>query len=1412
MKHTFLRKFAAGVSLAALLAGPIASFSYEMPAVRAAELPAPVLKVTFDDATATDVTGRENHGEVVGSPEFAKGVKGQAIHLKNPSEIAGEYANAEQYVNFGKTEDLKFGTDDFSIAFWYKADGEDSSEVAVVGNKDWNSGGNEGLVIGDMRNGMTLNFTAQGAGRIDTSRITEATDNTWHYITATFDRDGAMTLYVDGNEMASKDISSQAGKSIDVADFVLGADGYKRFGVEDSYIDEFEVYKEVLTPEQIAELMVVEETETGKPVLNVTFDDETANDTSGNDNHGMITGAVEFVDGVEGKAVHIVNPAGIAGEYAQAEQYVNFGQPEELKFGTDSFSILFWYKADGTDSSEVTVVGNKDWNSGGNDGLVIGDMRNGMTLNFTAQGAGRIDTSRIQEATDNTWHHIAAVFNRTGDMVLYVDGEEATRTSINSVQGKSIDVGDFVLGADGYKRFGVEDSYIDEFQVYKTALTEEELSDMIAPYVLKSRIAEYETLIAESDASTGKKDKFAAVIAEVKEASQGVTAPDEVNAFMEQLRKAYNEFCGPEEGLAEFVVLSDTHVPSSTTDSSALIFIDALEDVKTYFPRVKAIVNPGDFSCDGYENEFKAYFDIIGQYDSDLVFMNALGNHDVRWKSGWNEIYDRYMRYNGKYMEETDGAVYFDRWVDGYHFIVLNTEWDLKDRAYISDAQLKWLDETMAEGAEDGKPIFITMHQALRDTYWNSNDWDDGVQDFALKEVLRKYPQTIMFTGHIHNGLGKLEVVETDYGTMVDIPSFRSNDYGNGRGQIGYHVTIYEDKVQLSMRDYKADEWLPEYNYTIDMNPANKPAGKVLDVNFDDETAKDVSGHGNDGTIVGNVEFTDGVSGKAIHIVNSEDKESAEQYVEFGLADDLRFGEDDFSILFWYKGEEEKKVEGSILANKDWDSGANQGFAIGNFSGGNPGIGLNYTAEGSQRKDTSRYTAATDGKWHHIAATFDRDGLMVLYIDGKAAGSKDISEAAGKTIDVDTLQLVLGADANGKYPVHDSYIDELKIYRKVLKEAELETVCTPFEITTGETEVRVSWDMSESIDEPAYIILGGKRYDIASSDTSKVITGLESGKEYSMMLVTREKANSGNLKNAYTLSFETEEPEVVAPDKTNLKKLIDDSEKYVTAIDKYTPATGNAFMEAMNAAKKVFDNAEATQDKVDEAETELQQAVSGLKEAANKDKLEQLIKKAEGIDLSKYTDASAKEVQETLAKAKEVVSDAEVTQEEADAAYSRLQQAVSGLEEAVNKDKLEQLIKKAEEIDLSKYTESSAKKVQEALAKVKEVFADAKATQEKVDEAEKELQAAVDQLKEKPDKPDKPSEPDKDNSDKKDNNESKTENETNNNSTANADSSTSQAVNDKPAKTGDNTILIPWFVLMLAACAGGIGIRQKRQR
>ena len=96
--------------------------------------------------------------------------------------------------------------------------------------------------------------------------------------------------------------------------------------------------------------------------------------------------------------------------------------------------------------------------------------------------------------------------------------------------------------------------------------------------------------------------------------------------------------------------------------------------------------------------------------------------------------------------------------------------------------------------------------------------------------------------------------------------------------------------------------------------------------------------------------------------------------------------------------------------------------------------------------------------------------------------------------------------------------------------------------------------------------------------------------------------------------------DVVLADKTKLKGLLEDSQKYVEKIDEYTKATADAFMAAREAAQSVYDNQEATQEQVNAAYDTLLQAIFGLRLIPDKSKLEELLKEAEGIDLAKYTE------------------------------------------------------------------------------------------------------------------------------------------------------------------------------------------------
>ena len=118
-----------------------------------------------------------------------------------------------------------------------------------------------------------------------------------------------------------------------------------------------------------------------------------------------------------------------------------------------------------------------------------------------------------------------------------------------------------------------------------------------------------------------------------------------------------------------------------------------------------------------------------------------------------------------------------------------------KEEAVFSETQLQWLREKLAENADVEKPIFVTVHQALKGTFPRSDDgWSVGEQDAALKEILKDYPQVVYMSGHIHNGFGSSPILETEYGTLVDIPSFAYNELGLLDGQVGYEVDVYADR------------------------------------------------------------------------------------------------------------------------------------------------------------------------------------------------------------------------------------------------------------------------------------------------------------------------------------------------------------------------------------------------------------------------------------------------------------------------------------------------------------------------------------------------------------------------------------------------------------------------------------------
>ena len=203
--------------------------------------------------------------------------------------------------------------------------------------------------------------------------------------------------------------------------------------------------------------------------------------------------------------------------------------------------------------------------------------------------------------------------------------------------------------------------------------------------------------------------------------------------LIKKLTNAFDRFQITEMPIMSFQVLSDVHIDGSDDNNkSRQNLIDALEDISVLDPTSSAVMFPGDITDSGSEAQYESFYDIIEKYNFTKSII-ALGIHDVRWlcssddrnepganvptcKYGTSPFKERYLKYNTPYMDGTTDELYFDTWINDYHFITLNTEKDLKDNAYLSNEQLNWLKDVIKEGAHKDKPIFIQIHQTFTDT------------------------------------------------------------------------------------------------------------------------------------------------------------------------------------------------------------------------------------------------------------------------------------------------------------------------------------------------------------------------------------------------------------------------------------------------------------------------------------------------------------------------------------------------------------------------------------------------------------------------------------------------------------------------------------------------------------------------
>lgn len=253
-------------------------------------------------------------------------------------------------------------------------------------------------------------------------------------------------------------------------------------------------------------------------------------------------------------------------------------------------------------------------------------------------------------------------------------------------------------------------------------------------------------------------------------------------------------------------------------------FLPAAEDLRNAHG-LDAMVIAGDIAENGLAVEYQLFYDELGCLD--LQYIACEGNHDIRLRAYSQST----KRFNG-WLNTLNGnndvdntTFHYATEVNGVKFVVMGSDRTEFEENYINDAQLEWLDKELA--AQNGELTFVMIHQPLKLTHGLPDVWNSpidsagsvGEQSDQILEILNKYDNIILLTGHEHTGLGQYTYEKIGNFDSVNIPSLCVNnkDGENNDHGLGFIVEVYESSVLFRARDMCSGKWLPEYDITIDI-------------------------------------------------------------------------------------------------------------------------------------------------------------------------------------------------------------------------------------------------------------------------------------------------------------------------------------------------------------------------------------------------------------------------------------------------------------------------------------------------------------------------------------------------------------------------------------------------------------------
>ncbi|WP_238883942.1 metallophosphoesterase [Clostridium sp. YIM B02551] len=249
-------------------------------------------------------------------------------------------------------------------------------------------------------------------------------------------------------------------------------------------------------------------------------------------------------------------------------------------------------------------------------------------------------------------------------------------------------------------------------------------------------------------------------------------------------------------------------------------FYKLAEDFHEINPQMDALIMNGDVVGQGIPSQYESVKKALDKKSSILpkIIISNIGNHEffdynIEQNSPEQvEVFKkRYLDFSGEEL------VYHDKWIKEYHFISLgsesgNTQELGSMKAFLSDKQLKWLEEKLAEKYVKGKPIFVFLHQPLNN---NGKGFTGVEQGQQVKDILSRYPEVVLFTSHTHAPLDEKGIKTNLPFTTVHTGAVAYTIVTDGSGNRqnvnynqGLYVEVNNGKVTIKGRSFNDKKWL----------------------------------------------------------------------------------------------------------------------------------------------------------------------------------------------------------------------------------------------------------------------------------------------------------------------------------------------------------------------------------------------------------------------------------------------------------------------------------------------------------------------------------------------------------------------------------------------------------------------------